>query len=477
MPPDFDMRFPIRLAEVLADRLPLFSTNCPCMRIMKTRTHDVGMIGLGYVGLTLATALADVGLKVLGIEKRADVARLIRSGTAHFQEKGLNEILSTVTSAGKLEVREEFAADDCCDIYVITVGTPIGDDGNARLDMIENASRQVAASMPEGALVALRSTVKVGTCRNVVAPILAESGKAFMIAMCPERTIEGNAMTELRRLPQIIGADTADARTRAGALFSRLTSTILPVSSLETAEIMKLADNTYRDLQFAFANEIARLCDAAGVSSHEVISTGKLGYPRTNIARPGLVGGPCLEKDPHILRQSAQAVGIDMEITAAARLVNERQPRECAEFIAGEMARRKAPPDAAISILGLAFKGIPETDDLRGSMSLRVIAEMKRLRPQARLRAFDPVVKAADLERLDLGLEVAANLADAVSGAFTAIITNNHPIFETLGFSGITRGLAAGGFVYDFWSHFNDVELPAQDVPYYALGNVRRAPR
>lgn len=447
------------------------------MGIMKTRTHDVGIIGLGYVGLTLATAMADVGLKVLGIEKRADVARLIAEGKAHFQEKGLDEILSAVISAGKLEVREELAEADCCDIYVITVGTPLGDDGNARLDMIEHASRQVARSMPDGALVALRSTVKVGTCRNVVAPILAESGKAFMIAMCPERTIEGNAMAELRHLPQIVGADSAEARARAGALFSRLTSTILPVSSIETAEIMKLADNTYRDLQFAFANEIARLCDAVGVSSHEVIATGKLGYPRTNIARPGLVGGPCLEKDPHILRQSARSFGIDMEITAAARLVNERQPRECAEFIAAEMARHGAPADAVISILGLAFKGIPETDDLRGSMSLPVIAELRRLRPEARLRAFDPVVKRADIESLGLDLEVAESLGDAVSGAFAAVITNNHPIFATLGVSGITRGLVQGGFVYDFWSHFSDVELQFDDVAYYALGNVRRAPR
>ena len=443
---------------------------------MTDKTHDVAIVGLGYVGLTLATALADVGLKVLGIEKRREVVDLIRSGRGHFQEKGLNEVLSAVVSGGQLDVREDFSPNDCCDTYVITVGTPLDSDGSARLDMIENASRQVARSMPDGALVALRSTVKVGTCRNVVGPVLAESGKRFEIAMCPERTIEGNALVELRHLPQIVGADNAETRDRASLLFSRLTAKILPVSSLETAEIIKLADNTFRDLQFAFANEIARLCDAVGVSADEVISTGKLGYPRTNIARPGLVGGPCLEKDPHILRQSAQAVGIDLEITAAARLVNERQPAESAAFIAGEISRRGLAADAPISILGLAFKGVPETDDLRGSMSIKVIDEIRKHCPKARLRCFDAVVKQEDIEALAMGLEVCDSVQDAVAGAAVVVITNNHPIFESLGISGITRGLLPGGFVYDFWSHFSDVEMKLDGASYFAVGSVRRVP-
>src|SRR4051812_14284858 len=131
------------------------------------KTHDVGVVGLGYVGLPLATALADAGLRVLGLEKRAEVAELIRSGKPHFQENGLEEIMRGVIEEGRLEVRQDFAPEDCCDVYIITVGTPLGEDGKARTDMIESAVRQVAGSMPDGALVALRSTVKIGTSRNV----------------------------------------------------------------------------------------------------------------------------------------------------------------------------------------------------------------------------------------------------------------------------------------------------------------------
>lgn len=444
---------------------------------MKARTHDVGIIGMGYVGLTLGTALADVGLRVLGLEKRPEVVELIRGGRSHFQENGLQKILEAVVKDGQLEVREDFEPEDCCDTYIITVGTPLGEGGKARLDMIENAARQVAASMNDDALVILRSTVKVGTSRNVVAPILAASGRRFRIAMCPERTVEGKAMEELRHLPQIVGADDAETRRQAARFFENLTGQVLTVSSLEAAEVIKLADNTYRDLQFAFANEIARLCDAVGISAQEVISTGSMGYARTSIALPGLVGGPCLEKDPHILRQSALEHGIDLEITAAARLVNERQPQECAEFIAAELGARDAPADCKIGVLGLAFKGVPETDDLRGSMSLHLIAALRRLRPQARLFFFDPVVPTDQIEALGLGGQVCEKIEDVLDGAHGAVITNNHPLFATVGFSAFIRSLAPSGFVYDFWNHYSEVEPVEGARRYFAIGSLRRQAR
>jgi UDP-N-acetyl-D-mannosaminuronic acid dehydrogenase len=443
---------------------------------MSKTTHDVGIVGLGYVGLTLATALADVGLRVVGIEKRGDVVAMVRSGRPHFRENGLDEILRGVVADGRLEVRADFAPDDCCDAYIITVGTPLGPDGQARVDMIENATRQVAHSMGDDALVILRSTVMIGTSRNVVAPVLMESGRSFRLAMCPERTLEGKAMEELRHNPQIVGADDEETRDRARRLFARLTAKVLPVSSLETAEAIKLADNTYRDVFFAFANEIARMCDVIGISAQEVISTGKFGYPRTNIAMPGLVGGPCLEKDPHILRQSLAPYGVEMEITAASRLVNERQPRECAEFIAAEIAARGAAEDCPVAILGLAFKGIPETDDLRGAMSLKVIRELRSLRPHAPLRVYDPVVEPAAIEALDLDLAICPDVASALNAACAAVITNNHPLFATLGFSALTRELAPGGFVYDFWNHYSDIAMDDRAATYYAVGSRRRVP-
>lgn len=439
-------------------------------------SFDVGVVGLGYVGLTLATAFADVGLRVLGIERRKEVVDLVRAGKPHFSEVGLPRVLEAVVANGAFAVRTSFEPDDTCSAYIITVGTPLGPDGVARLDMIENATREVAKSMPDGALVILRSTVKIGTARQIVAPILEGSGKSFDLAMCPERTLEGSAMKELRHLPQIIGADSARAASRAAELFSRLTTQVLTVSSLETAEIIKLADNTFRDVRFAFANEIARLCDAVGVSAHEVIAIGKLGYPRTNIAQPGLVGGPCLEKDPHILRQSASGYGLNLEITGAARLVNERQPKESVEFIAKELQRRGVGHAPKFALLGLAFKGSPETDDLRGAMSLHIIQEIRVAYPGAEINVFDPVVQRRDIEALDLNLAIFDDPSDAMAGADSAIIANNHPSFAALSLSNIADALAPNGFMYDFWNHFSDFD-PSKTLDYFALGNTRRRPQ
>jgi len=436
--------------------------------------YDVGIVGLGYVGLTLATVLAEVGMKVLGVEKRKDVVDLTNAGKPHFSEAGIDEALSRVVKSGNLVSAQDFNPSAPCDVYIITVGTPLNADGKARLDMIEAASRQVAENMPDGALVILRSTVKIGTARTVVAPILEASGKSFAIAMCPERTLEGKALQELRELPQIVGADSQDVRDRAAAVFRRLTNTVVQVATLETAEIIKLVDNTYRDVQFAFANEVARVCEVYGVNAHEVIASGKLGYKRTNVPLPGLVGGPCLEKDPHILFQSARDRGIALEITQSSRLVNERQPYETVDFILAEMARRGLTDTAEIALLGMAFKGVPATDDLRGSMSLKVLDALAKARPGLRVRIYDPVVPAADLQAQVPGHTAFDSLAEAVEGASVVIIANNHPDLGRKQPIDLHELMGPKGFIYDYWNHFSNLSPAELGRSYFAVGNIKR---
>lgn len=433
--------------------------------------YDVAVVGLGYVGLTLAVALADTGFKVLGVEKRKDVVDLTNQGRPHFSENGLPEMLRHAVQSGALTAAQSFSEDVSADIYVITVGTPLNADGAARLDFIEAATREVAGNMDDAALVVLRSTVKIGTARNVVAPILASTGKRFDIAMCPERTLEGRAMAELRRLPQIVGADTAEARERAAHFFYKLTPTAVQVSSLETAEIIKLVDNTFRDVQFGFANEVARICDAYGVNAMEVIPGGKLGYPRTNVALPGLVGGPCLEKDPHILAQSLRDIGVELDITTAARHVNERQPAETVDFILAEHARRAEGPPR-VALLGMAFKGVPATDDLRGAMSLSVLKALQTKAPDARITLFDPVCSAGQLREAAPGCEIADHIEAAVEGADIAVIANNHPDLAGWRPRQMLRVMAEHGFIYDYWNHFSELRPYELGPNYLAVGNT-----
>lgn len=431
----------------------------------------VVILGLGYVGLTLGVALARRGIEVYGIEKRADVVELTNKGIPHFSETGLEAALSSVVESGQFIASQTTAGVPAPEYYIITVGTPLKPGTREpRLDMIEEASRQLAEHIEDDATVILRSTVRLGTTRNVVKPVLDGSGKTYHLAMCPERTLEGDALRELATLPQIVGGLTPTAADRAALLFGRLTHTIVQVADPETAEMVKLIDNAYRDVRFAFANEVARACDAMGISARDVIRYGKLGYSRTNVALPGLVGGPCLEKDPHILLASLAPYGVDLEMTSAARQVNERQPGETVAAMLAKLEERKKGPFKAL-VAGLAFKGKPETDDLRGSMSLHVIDRLQASGQISEVRAYDKVVKREQMEALPQGLVVYDDFYEACSGVDLAIIANNHPVFGSLDVERAVKSMSDGGFIYDYW---NNLAQPPEGLSdrYFTVGNL-----
>lgn len=438
------------------------------------QAYDVCVIGLGYVGLTLAATLADTGFSVLGVERRQEVVDLTNAGRGHFHEPGLDGLLKEHVASGRLSATTSIAPGVRARVWIITVGTPLNADGRFQTDSISNATDEIVAHLDDGDLVILRSTVAIGTTRGVIEPRLRASGKTFHLAMCPERTLEGRALHELRRLPQIVGADDEVTGQLASRFFMQTTHTVIRVSSFEAAEIIKLVDNTYRDVQFGFANEVARICDAYGVNAMEVIDSGKIGYPRTNVAKPGLVGGPCLEKDPHILSQSVRPQGIELDITTAARRVNERQPDETADFIAAQVLARHETggPDATVAILGMAFKGIPATDDLRGSMSLKVCAALRARLPAAEIRLYDPVCAPDDLRAAVAGAQVFDRLEAAVAGADCVVIANNHPDFGKIPPVEMTGHMAQGGFIFDYWNHFSDRRPHEIGDRYYGVGNI-----
>ncbi|MBB4376183.1 UDPglucose 6-dehydrogenase/UDP-N-acetyl-D-mannosaminuronic acid dehydrogenase [Bradyrhizobium sp. Rc3b] len=437
--------------------------------------RSVCILGLGYVGLTLASTMAAVGFRVWGVEVREDVVEGLRQGQPHFHEPGLADQLSRVLVSGALSVHSSVPQDCDATAFIITVGTPLGPDKRVRTDMIEHVAGEVAAAMPAGALVIMRSTVRLGTTRSIVAPILDAAGKSYDLAFCPERTLEGVAIQELRILPQIIGGGSEDATVRAGQLFQFVTPTTVRVRDLETAEMIKLVDNSQRDVHFAFSNEVASMCDAIGVSAADVISAGKLGYPRTNLAMPGPVGGPCLEKDSYILAEGLEHRGMSPAIVLTARKLNEAQPEQAIAALQQVTGRISGFPDApVVTVLGLAFKGAPETDDLRGTMARPILAALQRHFPKARFRAFDPVVSLQAIR--DFGLDPVSSLEEALDGANVAVITNNHSGFRSMAIETLSHRMAAPAIFYDFWNNFNaDYLLLAPHVGYMAIGSHGRA--
>lgn len=167
----------------------------------------VCILGMGYVGLTLSVVMAECGYDVTGLEINPETVASLERGKAHFYEVGLNARLDRQVKLGNLRFESDHASRwvKRCSTFVLTVGTPLDADGNPRMDMVSRAAQQVADNMPDESLIVLRSTVKLGTTRNVVKPILDRSGKHYMLAYCPERTIEGKALQELRYLPQVVG--------------------------------------------------------------------------------------------------------------------------------------------------------------------------------------------------------------------------------------------------------------------------------
>ncbi|MEN6460030.1 MAG: nucleotide sugar dehydrogenase [Syntrophomonas sp.] len=439
------------------------------------RDKYVCIMGLGYVGLTLATVMAETGFIVLGVEIKPNLVKQIQKGKPHFYEPSLKDRLKQVVESGKLQCFQKIPCDYAGTVFIITVGTPLDASGKARLDMVENVSREVASVLKDKDLVILRSTLKPGTTRNIVMPILQSSGANFDLAFCPERTLEGKALQELRQLPQIIGEATPGASVRASQLFQFITPTTVRVTDAETAEMIKLIDNAQRDMLFAYANEIARLCDAFGISAREVIEAGKLGYPRTNLPMPGPVGGPCLEKDSYILAEKMLEIGIRPEITLAARNINERQPEEIIAYLKKLSVNISGFPEhPVITLMGIAFKGHPATDDLRGSMAKPIFKALQKYFPESEYRGFDAVVPEKQIKKL--GLKPYTNLEQAILGSNLVLILNNHSVFSTMPVEKLACKLARPGLIYDFWNNFiaEDLQLPP-GTGYMALGSHNRA--
>lgn len=439
------------------------------------RDRQVCVLGLGYVGLTLAVTMADVGFHVIGVEIRDAVLDALAQKKAHFHEPGLEERLRRVIRTGHFRCMREIPANWDGTVFIITVGTPLGTDGRSRLNMVEDVSQEVARHLKDGDLVVMRSTVKLGTTRTIVKPILNAAQRPYALAFCPERTLEGKALVELRQLPQIVGGMDSEAAVRASQLFQLITPTVVRVSDVETAEMIKLIDNAQRDVAFAYANEVARACDAVGISAAEVIQAGKLGYPRTNLPMPGPVGGPCLEKDSHILAEGLRELGVEPEITMAARHINERQPSEVIAHLRRVTSAMPGFPDhPVITLMGIAFKGQPATDDLRGTMAKPVLEEIRRTFPGAVLRGFDAVVTETDIR--GFGLMPAGTLDAAFEGAGLILILNNHPVFMDMPIERLATRMVRPGLVYDFWNCFKaaDLHLP-EGTGYIALGSHGKA--
>lgn len=414
------------------------------------------VVGMGRVGLTLALTLASVGFKVLGVERNKDIVTQLNKGKPHFYEKGLKALLEKHLNVN-LAIAEVIV-EEAQDAYILCVGTPINKETKKPiLEYLVRATKEAAQNLKEGDLVVLRSTVPVGTTRNIVLPILRENQEQPYLVFCPERTIEGKALTELRELPQVIGGLNEASVEKALDIFTKVTSTIIQATSLEAAEMIKLMDNVCRDMYFACANEVALIAEKLGLDGFELIKAANLGYPRNNIAMPGFVGGACLEKDPYILIDSANSYSYDAKLVRLAREVNEYLPLHVAQKLKTRLAcLNKDIEKAKVLIAGMAFKGQPETDDIRGSPALTLVDYLRNAHNCKGIYGHDFIALAEEIRAA--GVEP-CSLEDGFKNADCVIFMNNHSSYYDLDIKHLTDLMNKPAVLIDGWRIFNPEDI------------------
>jgi UDP-N-acetyl-D-mannosaminuronic acid dehydrogenase len=429
-------------------------------------TPSVCILGLGYVGLTLSSVLADVGCWVTGVDRDHALIEGVKAGKAPFFEKGLEELLARLSSGAKPPRYATSLPEPCADVYIITVGTPIMRPSlEPNLDYVRAATTEVAKVLRRGNLVILRSTVPVGTTRKVVLPVLEafsglEVGKDFGLAFCPERTIEGRALRELRELPQIIGGFDESSARAAQFLFQRSTATVIDLGSIEAAEMLKILDNTYRDMAFAYANQMALVCEAVGLEMGPIVRASNQGYNRNSIPVPSPgVGGACLSKDPYILASVCRQVGIDPTLFIRGRQINEYMPIHVVERVCDALAGAgKKVAGSTVFVLGFAFKGKPETSDMRDSPTLDLVRTLHRRGID--VTGHDPLVAKGEIQAL--GVEV-LSLEEGFSSAQAVIVMIDHPLYAGLDIKTFTRLSAKPLVLMDGWHLYANKNLDDDD--------------
>lgn len=386
------------------------------------------VIGLGYIGLPTAAVFARAGVEVVGVDVNPKAIDIINTGKAHIVEADLDDLLHSVVESGVFKARPQ--AEEA-DAFLIAVPTPFKGDHAPDLAYVEAATRSLAPYVKEGSLLVLESTVPPGATEKMVEwleeerPDLKEkggAGVAYYAAHCPERVLPGRVLIELVANDRIIGGITPKCSEYAQALYKLFVEGDCVITTARTAELAKLTENSFRDVNIAFANELSIICDKLDINVWELISLSNR-HPRVNILQPGPgVGGHCIAVDPWFI---VDAVPNEAKIIRAAREINDGKPDWVIEK-ARQTAKETGKERPVIACLGLAFK--PDIDDLRESPAL-MITERLAHAGIGEIIAVEPNIEVQTASLAKLGVPLVA-LSDAIPKADVIVILVCHSDFK-----------------------------------------------
>ena len=355
-----------------------------------------GVVGLGYVGLPLAVEKAKAGFRTIGFDVQKEKVDMVNSGHNYIGDVA-GEDLAALVASGMLSATTDFAFIRDVDFVAICVPTPLDAHQQPDISYVESSARAIAEHLHRGMMVVLESTTYPGTTEELIKPILESSGlkcgQDFYLGFSPERVDPGNLIYKTKNTPKVVGGLGADASEVISAMYEAvLQGKVFRASSPAVAEMTKILENTYRNINIGLINELAILCHKMGIDLWEVIEAAKTKpfgftpfYPG-----PGL-GGHCIPLDPYYLSWKAREYGFHTSMIESSMMINDRMPEYCVERIGDMLNRRfaKALNGATVLVLGVAYK--QDIDDYRESPAIRVIEELKK--EGAIVKYYDPSIR------------------------------------------------------------------------------------
>ena len=391
-----------------------------------TKQH-VAFIGLGYIGLPTAVTLANSGVKVTGIDINEDAVTQINRGEVTIIEPGLEEALNSALSSGNFTASTTPVR---ADAYVIAVPTPFTADHDIDMKFIYSAAESIAPLLEGDELVILESTSPPKTTEKMAQRILElrpefKDGEKLHFAHCPERILPGVAMSELKTNDRIIGGMTEEATRRATEIYASFCEGELLPTDAATAEMAKLTENTFRDVNIALANELSLICDKLGIDVWELIKLANH-HPRVNILQPGPgVGGHCIAVDPWFI------VAADREnsrLIKTAREVNDNKPKWVIEQVKDKVDKTQGAQKVAT--FGLAFK--PDIDDLRESPALSIVTQLADQLSDTKILAVEPNIDSLPASLSEKKNVFLASVDEAIRDADVIVMLVDHKEFKAV---------------------------------------------
>lgn len=389
----------------------------------------VAVIGLGYIGLPTAAVFATHGADVVGVDVNAATVEAVNRGEVPFVEPDLSVSVAGAVSQGRLRAQVETPE---ADVYIVAVPTPFQDDHAADLSYIDAAADAIAPQLRGDELVILESTSPPGATQHMADRLLAarpdlsvdgHDGRPVLhVAHCPERVLPGRVMVELITNDRIVGGLTREAAQRAKDLYALFCQGEIMTTDAVTAEMAKLVENSYRDVNIAFANELSVISAKLGIDVWELIELANH-HPRVNILQPGPgVGGHCIAVDPWFIVSSAPD---EARLIRTAREVNDAKPGLVVDRVVEKAQRLREPRIAA---LGLAFK--PDIDDLRESPARSIVGRLADALPEARIAAVEPHIEELPAELAERDNVTLEPLDEAVQDADIVVLLVDHSQFK-----------------------------------------------